>query len=69
MLGLLIFVFLAEGDACMPNENEVFQFYHEVRQARSTQSKGIKLNFSDYLKIQWKHIFKFCLLSNSEAKK
>lgn len=57
MLGLLVFVFLAEGDAHMLNEDEAFQFYHEVCQARSTQNKGIKLFFSDYLKIQWKHIF------------
>lgn len=36
MLGLLIFVFLAEGAAHMQDEDEVFHFYHKMYQSRST---------------------------------
>jgi len=49
--------FLAEGESCLSNGDEVVQSYCEVCQARSTQNRGIKLFFSDYPKLEWKQIF------------
>lgn len=66
---VLIFVFLTECETFMPNEGDVFQFYHDVSQTRSNQNKGINLTFPDYLKIQWIFFFLFGVLSISEAKK